>query len=674
MTPQQEIELLRIRARARARAAKPAGNPPPAGMTAQEAAERDMAAATEGVPARRAYEASPVAAGVASAIKGVPFVGEYADEATGVVFGEQAMERQRLATEGFERANPGLATGLQVATGIATGIPLAMAAAPAVAARVPASMLGKVATGLVGGATAGATEGAISGFGQEGDRVANAGTRAAVGAALGGAVGGAAPLVASGAANVARSLRARPDASAARALGASPESANVVGRMIDADGGAARISQSGGMVADAGPSTAGLLDSVARTPGPGQRIAQDAVEGRARAAAGEMKGALDDAMGPATLSTRMKYSPETKRLYDAAYSRAIDYSAGAGRDIEALLPRVPGSIIARANRLMQVSGEKTKQILADVAEDGAVTFREMPDTRQLDYITRALQDVGRAGDGQGALGGSTAEGRAFRGLAREIRMALKDANPVWRGAVDKAASEISIKHARELGADALKTSTSRGDLAEELMDMGASEKAALKRGVRSYVDDILAGVKRTAGAQNTEAREGLKALTELSSRANRQKLTMILGNTDAKALFRRLDEAGRAFELRARVAEGSQTAGRLAFKDTIDRLTSQNAVQELLSGSPVASARKLVQSMTGMTDQAKQEVADRIGREVATLLTGPRGPDAQRTAAELVRLLQRQPATEALARQIGQAVATSAAVGGYQSGQQSLSR
>ena len=359
--------------------------------------------------------------------------------------------------------------------------------------------------------------------------------------------------------------------------------------------------------------------------------------------------ALDFALGPITAPSR----PNTGRLgavYDAAYRTPIDYSGDRGRALEGLLPRIPGDIVNRANRLMQVSGEKSKQIMAEIADDGTVTFTEMPDVRQLDYITRALNDVAKRGDGQGALGGNTAEGRAYGNLAREIRGILKEEVPAYKAALNVAATEIGQKEARELGEVALRQQTTRGDLFEAISDMGAIEKRKLAEGVRSHIDDLLARVKRTKGSAETEGAEGWRAIRDLSSREARDKLAMIVGKDEAKRLSARLDRASTAFELESRAARGSQTFGRESMNEAMKARFEPGALGKMLEMSPAAAARRLGQSFTGMTPQARQKAEEEFAGEIVRLLTSSRGKDAQKQAQELVKMLDRSTETARIAK------------------------
>src|SRR5690606_3299091 len=84
--------------------------------------------------------------------------------------------------------------------------------------------------------------------------------------------------------------------------------------------------------------------------------------------------------------------------YTAAYSKPINYADTSGQRIEGVLKKVPNSILRRAvdeaNDEMVSLGQRNQQIMAQIADDGTVTFREMPNVQQLDEIKKALQRIG----------------------------------------------------------------------------------------------------------------------------------------------------------------------------------------------------------------------------------------------------------------------------------------
>jgi hypothetical protein len=333
-----------------------------------------------------------------------------------------------------------------------------------------------------------------------------------------------------------------------------------------------------------------------------------------------------------------------------------------------MLPRIPADAINTANRMMRAEGVESAQIMARVADDGSVAFETMPDVRQLDYITRGLNDVAAAADGKGKLGGTTNEGRIYAGLAREIRTAMKDAVPAYKRALERAASDISLKDARDLGEIVLLSQTKRGDVAEAVADMGQAERTKLKQGIRTYIDDTLANTKRTITDPNVDAREGMAALKALSSRASQQKLEMVLGAGPAKGLISRIDKAARAYELRAKTTDNSRTFARQNMNEAISDATSPGAIGTLLEGSPVESARKMAQHLTGMSADRRRDAQEKIAGEIATLLTSLRGADAEKAVHGLVMALERQPITQALATQVSRLVGSATGVGFHQSG------
>jgi predicted secreted Zn-dependent protease len=103
-----------------------------------------------------------------------------------------------------------------------------------------------------------------------------------------------------------------------------------------------------------------------------------------------------------------------------------------------------------------------------------------------------------------------------------------------------------------MGSKLLLPATTRDQVAEAVQGMTQAEKDAVAQGVRSHLDDAMANVQRTLQDGDTGAREAVKALKNLSSRANREKLETVIGKGKADALLRELDQAATSFDLRAR--------------------------------------------------------------------------------------------------------------------------
>lgn len=686
--------------------------------TDQDAIAQIMEGATpadvvQGSVDRQRIAANPVAAHLNEFVRGVPLVGSRTDEfvdalgrtpersqtgdwfVDGVVNQpivpalQGAGDNMRAMTGAMQRQHPGRTTALNVGGALAAAVPAAIAASPGLAAVAPATRGGQALAAAGGGAVAGGVEGAIygSGEGQGRERLENAWDQGRVGAALGGAVGALAPYAAQAARwagqNIKRGVNANREAQAA--LGASPAAARVIRNALDqTEGQAAEAAIARGgedaMLADAGRSTQALLDTAAQMPGDAGAVARGAVSERVQRGTNQMTEALDHYLGSPrgqqeiTDEIRQQSSGARNAAYDTAYSRPIDYSSQEGRQIETFLQRVPKQAIDRANALMRLRGEESAQIMATVAEDGSVTYQRMPDVRQIDYITRAINDLAQVGDGAGALGGQTAMGSSLQGLSRGLRGVLRRAVPEYGRALDTAADAIGQRNSLDAGYDLLRSGTRREDIARALHGASEAEKAAMRQGVRSFIDDVTANVTRTITDGDTEAREGIKILREMSSRANQTKLRMLLGQEAADDLLAEIDEATTGFELRAAIAENSKTAARQAGQGAVRDQVQGGTLRALMRGEPVNSTKALVQAITGETAEAQTLREMGLYREIADVLVNTRGPRAQAALRRIRAAEAGERLSEAQARMVAQTLVATLGAGGVPAANRELSQ
>ena len=495
---------------------------------------------------------------------------------------------------------------------------------------------GMVAQGLGWGAAGGATQGFLEGEGGAGNRLAGAGW----GGLIGGGIGAAIPLVGAGVKEAWRAgsdmlNRSRIGSTVGKEFGVSNATGRVLADMVGQDDPAAMRAAlarggSGAMLADVSPQATGALDMAMRSPIPAARAAGKAVEDRAAAAYDDVTRAMDTAMGaPTGIKTAQDAivsgsAPARKAAYDAAYAASIDYSAPAGAQLlDELAPRIPSEAIGYANRLMRARGEKSAQIMAKIADDGTVVFTSPPDVRQWDYIKQGLDMLAETGDGAGALGGQTRLGSAYQGLAREVRDAVSDLVPEYKAALSVASDAISERNAVEFGSKLLRTATTP-EMAKEAIDGATSaELAAMRKGVRSQIQNVLGDVRKVASDQNLDARAVSKAFGDLSSENAQSKMAMLMGN-DWPALKAELDKAGVALGLRARTSANSATFGRGAAEAAIvDEITPG----ALRSGKPLQAIKNFMASAMGASPDAIRRMRDEVKGELADVLTRQGGAD-----------------------------------------------
>lgn len=549
---------------------------------------------------------------------------------------DEALQEVRGKDKAAAEANPISHSLGQLVGGVGTASALAKNGATLTGRlATDAALKARVGAGVAEGALMGAGYGFGSGEGLE-DRMWGA----AKDAALGGAIGGAVPLVVSGATSAYRSLADRRAANAAaEAAGIDPDVARVLRGVTEGDGtfgarGQSNMAAAGkeAMIADAGTNARQLLDASIQRSGPGANLAQDRIGARVSRGAKDLTAALDDALGtPAGVETakegiRRGTSSARGAAYREAYNTPINYADPRAMEIEGLVKsRVPASAIRRANELMRLEGEQSRQILAKMADDGSVTFEALPDVMQLDYITRALNDVANDAQGTGALGGTSAIGRAYENLSRDIRSNLRGLVPEYGKALETAADPIGRVKALDLGQRVLSPSMTRDDVARAVKGMTGPEKEALKQSIRTHIDDTIANVTRAVQDGDVEAREAIKAIKSLSSRANREKLSGIVGEKQAARLFGEVDRIATSFDLRAAVADNSKTQIRNALQSRVGDLTAEGPFNTLKQGEPIKAGKRLVQLLTGRTPEVIKAQEDRVYGQIVDLLT--RGAD-----------------------------------------------
>ena len=86
------------------------------------------------------------------------------------------------------------------------------------------------------------------------------------------------------------------------------------------------------------------------------------------------------------------------------------------------------------------------------------TIERLPDVRQLDYIKRGLQERANVEAGQGAMGGTSAVGRAYENLAREVRNLTGELVPEYNVALKTAQDSIQWVQAIKFGNTVLRPS------------------------------------------------------------------------------------------------------------------------------------------------------------------------------------------------------------------------
>lgn len=590
-------------------------------------------------------------------------IGERYETALGAIRDEQSE---------FNEKNPKTAFSAEVAGSLM--IP-GRAAAQAITSAP--TRIGQMGRGAGLGMAAGATYGFAEGEGGAGERMADV----PAGVAVGGTLGLAGPVGVAGLQYAVSAMKGSSIAKIAKKFGISRQAAETISNALENDDTAkamATLQRAGdsSMLADAGPASKALLDASVASGGAAGRIARDAIEERASAASVEMGKTLDRYLGtPVGVKKQAegiaaRTSAQRSEAYNLAYSKPINYASTQGKHIEAVLARVPKRIlrsaIDEANEAMQANGVKNAQIMAEIADNGKVTFREMPNVQQLDEIKKALGTAGAESVDQ--FGRKTAQGMRSAKLAKDLGDSLQFAVPEYRKALRLGGDKIAEDNALRLGTNLFRSS--REDFQRGLFKASRTERDAAKRGLRQRIDDTLANVSAVISDPNTDARELMKLARDMSSRSSRDKMRTLLGGSKANALAAELEKAVMSLDIRAAIARNSQTAIRQSIQGTVKDLSAPNLVESLASGEAIGATKRLVQVISGTTPEARALREQGIYDEIAQFLTETRGPQAQQALRSIRAAKAGQVITEYRANQIARAVTGALQVGAYQGARQ----
>lgn len=580
----------------------------------------------------------------ASVIKGAPFVGSYADEAVGM-FSPEAAQAMRMAQGAQETLNPTRTAIERGAFGLATAVPMALAAPAISLAPLGTSIGSRLVAGAGAGALGGALEGAVYGSGEGRtleERGASAMQGGQTGAAFGAALGTAGPALGGILGSVRGRQIAAPAQDAAREIGVKGQALDLLSKaaQMDAPVAGPSMARAGqyASLGQMGPATQNLLDLAASSTSAGAATARRNIDEVAGEASDQMSRLLDTSFGGPQAVQQVEdvlmetTAPLRKEVYDKAYASVIDYSDPAAAKLEELMTRVDRPIIEAAERIMRREGQPSSQILAEFdAAGNVIGYNTLPDVRQIDYITRALHSVSPTA--------APEDKNTSRALASQIRGALDELVGDYKIARETAGDVISVRDALTVGSEALTTKMTRYDVKKALDGMTGPELSAVKQGVRSYIDEIMANAKASLTDPNQDAREMVRPLKDMLSRAGREKLSTILGD-QSKEFLRQMDEIYSVISMRAGVAQNAKTAIRRMAQDAAEDVIQPTLGQLAGERGVVAGSLEALRRQATQTP-SKQEAFQSLMGEIAEPLT--RQKDLTTLLREMSGLQQAAP-------------------------------
>tara|TARA_R110000782_G_scaffold264346_1_gene357498 strand:- start:42 stop:1121 length:1080 start_codon:yes stop_codon:yes gene_type:complete len=300
-------------------------------------------------------------------------------------------------------------------------------------------------------------------------------------------------------------------------------------------------------------------------------------------------------------------------------------------DLAKNAPREFRKAIQSANLNMAADGKENMQFMAQELADGTFKVVEMPNVIQLDYLKQALQETyERTAD----LG--------YKKFSEKLRNAGIRAVPEYGVAIKLGQEKIVETEVMKLGGKFLNDNVAFDTLLDAVNNATDADMQAVRLGARSQIESILDQTKKNIGGvaddkSGATFEESRKLLRVLSTKANRKKLSLILGEDQAAALFKSLDEVTSGLQLLNGLSGNSKTAVRKQLNDTIDDILAPGVIMTAARGELTDIPKKLVQLITQQTPEALTDKKDEILSEVARVLTQSRGREAQ----EALRLMDK---------------------------------
>jgi hypothetical protein len=566
-----------------------------------------------------------------SFISGVPFVGEFADEARSKIRSaipggssyEEAQARERASRQQFETENPVASTVLPIAGGVAGTV----ATLPALGGAGVIGATGRTAMGVgartlpgnVGrGAAAGLAQGIASGAGAaDADGFWGRVRGGAEGGAIGAAAGGILPLAFAGGHHAINSgwqrLTGQEDA-LSRLSGAARRYVENISTPQNLDlmeEGFRRLGPEA-MPADVSPEWQGVAQGVAARPGSREEVINPLTQRAARGGE-EVRASMNREFGPAIPPSDIEADLAAQRRvvgpqYDAAMANA---TAVPTRDIADILDAGVINYRGDAQKALRAARRDLTLVGTDELDPNPATVHQIRQS-----IDGQMNKALRAGDTNVASALEDIRNRIDERLRQNVP-GLKDIDARY---AELKGQETALARGRTL----LETQDPVWpvELAQEMAQNAQpgrlpavpAANLRLRQGQRGKLEEVVGSSRNDVQA----IRRYVKG-TEAEGDWNPEKLGLLFGRDRAG---RFLDEVERrhAFQQTAnQVIGGSPTAGRQAFMRALDALespvTGPGANMPTLYGTAANAMGKLTTMMTGAIGaQRAQRFASELGR------------------------------------------------------------
>lgn len=379
------------------------------------------------------------------------------------------------------------------------------------------------------------------------------------------------------------------------------------------------------MPMDLGPNLQRQAGALAATPGSGQEVVRSAIANRQSGAGMRISESLDNALGQPVNTMAVaddiiaQRSAAAKPLYDAAYAKPVPFT----KELEETLKRPSAaSALRNAQKLAADEGIPSQQWFANIADDGTVTIKNVPDVRQLDLTKRALDDM----IGAAKRTGNDNSSRILTQLKDKLVKQVDDAVPEYAAARKAFSGPSAVIDAMEEGKTVFSKTMTPNQLRTQMLKMSDAEKEAFIQGGRASVADIMGSARNDA----------LAAKNMFATGYNKEKLALLVGDEQASKMLSAIDAESMFTKTRDVVTGNSETAARAAaMKDVNVNAQDAGVLREAANLNFGTAAAKMGDRLLGGARTASQ---NKMNTELSKLLTSTPSNAAEVTKA--IKLFQ----------------------------------
>lgn len=633
---------------------------------------------------------NPATVRAQTASRGIPFVGEFIDEAAGQFVSPSRQADIRLGRKAMEETRPVESMGLEIGTGM-------MTAGPAYGATRTTAKTGGglIAKRFLQGTAAGSAEGGLSGYGA-GETPEERARMAKFGAGFGGLLGGGGGSVGGFLeAGLSRKFAAvdvydlaqelNIDIDAARILkdqALSASSPEDIRRNMARMGADARV-------IDASPNASRLLDVTRTKMGDAVETANRGMIDLSRARGRQFRQSLTNIFEPFTgvgdakdIVTRInkQTAPQREDAYKAVYNTVIDYNTKQGKNIQKVLDSIPESVKKEAIEKANISLAAGDDLAPPIAfrtflnDAGEETFELLPDQTpiHLDYLKRALGDMAFDPKYRG-----TQTGTDMLSFARKLKKSMQEAIPRYREALRLGMDTIQERESIEIAQNFLSKDVTVGTIDRFLGSVkDKKQRGILQESLRKMLgfemEQSMARIRGTLAdpfASEESIRAAMKLFKEYGTPDNMRKMRLIIGSERLGEYRKTLERLAQQIAREGDMALNSKTAFRTQAIGQIEEITEGGVGRSARELKPIDAAQEFGKSYLGKLGEETVDSTPRILNQVAEILIQEGGEDANRIVETIMRIKANESVTDAEARRLASYISAYLPVGIYQTGE-----